>query len=106
MSLARILDQQAAPQVVRTSTRLEAALIEHWRSEEQAPPPGPDITFRASAVHKLCPRLFSLAQRHQIRTGEVFDSSSLFNFLIGRGLHKEFQRDALVKGLGGPVLHG
>lgn len=104
--LARILDQQAKPQVIRTSTRLESALVENWRSSELGPPPGPDITFRASFVHKLCPRLLSLAQRHQLKMGEVFSSASLFNFALGRGMHREFQKDALLKGLGGPVLHG
>ena len=104
--LAKILKQQSKPQIIRTSTRLETALVENWRLDDLSVPPGPDITFRASEAHKLCPRLLSLAQRDEIRMGNVFNSASLFNFALGRGMHREFQRDAFVKGLPPGVFQG
>lgn len=58
----------------------------------KAEPPEPGATtFRASGLHKLCPRAVFLGKEHEVLLSDDVDGSLLWIFEIGTGVHERMQ---------------
>ena len=86
--------QQATEAKPVVSRRLYEALRDGWMEARtisfDAYPDLPNIYFRASELHLLCPRLVALARRQPIV--QVFDAETLWTFDLGHGYHHALQR--------------
>lgn len=91
-----VIGKGAKPAWVK-SGGLVSLIREGLGETRKIPPPSPEVAYRASGLHKICPRAEVLAGRHDIAREETVSPELELIFGMGHGAHYILQNRILPK---------